>query len=210
MIEKGGVSQRKRTHTLGWPKDLTNFENEYFFVIRLTKTVPKKKKGADRWWLCRCKRCGTEKEIRQTFILSKHARSCGCLRFRSGQEHPCWQGTGELYLDQFTAIKASAIKRNLEFSVDAEFLWNLFLKQNRRCDLTGLPLSLIKKGRKRGSASLDRTNNEEGYTKTNVRWVHQTANLIKRTLSDEELLFWVSKIKTRLEEKGVQEKPLKT
>lgn len=95
----------------------------------------------------------------------------------------------------------SAKKRNIEVDVDIEFLWELYLKQNRKCALSGLSIILDKFGNKKDFletnvyfASLDRINNELGYTKDNVRWVAREINLMKWKFTDLEFLFFCENI----------------
>lgn len=74
-------------------------------------------------------------------------------------------------------------------------MWNLFLKQNSKCALSGVdiiltrPYSCLKQ-----SASLDRVDNTTGYRIGNVRWVHKIANRLKNALQDEELFEWCKRI----------------
>jgi len=95
----------------------------------------------------------------------------------------------------------SAKQRNIEVEFDIKFLWNLYLKQNRKCALSGLPIILDKFGRKKDIlkdgvyfASLDRVNNKLGYYKNNVRWLAREINLMKWKLTDDEFLFFCKNI----------------
>lgn len=36
-----------------------------------------------------------------------------------------------------------------------------------------------------GTASLDRKNNNKGYTKDNIQWIHRNVNIIKHSCSQE-------------------------
>lgn len=84
-------------------------------------------------------------------------------------------------------------KRNsLEFDLDGDYLWSLFIKQNRRCALSGLDLQFPKawgiKSKKDITASLDRINSSIGYIKGNVQWVHKTINTMKMDMLDQEFI----------------------
>ena len=71
-----------------------------------------------------------------------------------------------------------------------EDLWDLFVKQNGRCALSGIDIRFNKIGEKHTTqtASVDRINSEYGYIINNVRWVHKTVNNMKWELSDDEFL----------------------
>jgi len=68
-------------------------------------------------------------------------------------------------------------------------MWGLFLNQDRKCALSGLPLVFgANHGKIEGTASLDRIDSSKGYTIDNVQWVHKIVNLMKQDSSDEEFV----------------------
>lgn len=70
---------------------------------------------------------------------------------------------GELNIGKYNKIKQSAIKRKIEFNVSVDYLWNLFLKQNKRCAITNDVIHDFK------TASLDRIDSSKGYIESNVQ-----------------------------------------
>ena len=88
----------------------------------------------------------------------------------------------------------SAKKRNLELNVDKEYLWNLFITQDKKCALSGVNITLDKFGKIKDSlgdnyfASLDRIDNKIGYVDGNVRWVAREINYMKWKFSDETFI----------------------
>jgi hypothetical protein len=82
----------------------------------------------------------------------------------------------------------------LSFDISIEEAWNLFLKQDRTCALSGLVLEFGKKGRELGTASLDRIDSKEGYTTDNIQWVHKDVNKMKMDFDEERLLLLCEKI----------------
>lgn len=83
-------------------------------------------------------------------------------------------------------MKLGARLRNLEFSITLKDVWNLFIKQNRKCSLTGLEI-VFAKNRKQMStttSSLDRIDSTKGYTLDNVQWVHKDINVMKLDLNE--------------------------
>jgi hypothetical protein len=71
------------------------------------------------------------------------------------------------------------------FEIDIKFAWKLFLKQKRRCALTGLELHFGKHGYDKFTASLDRIDNNVGYKKNNVQWVHKDVNKMKNVFPEK-------------------------
>lgn len=101
---------------------------------------------------------------------------------------------GELSAEKISKIKNGARKRNIKFDLSIKYLWNLYIRQNKRCAITGDYLPSIKK------ASLDRIDSSKGYVKRNVQWVTTEANIAKQSLSMQELYVLAKKIVTRYED----------
>lgn len=68
-----------------------------------------------------------------------------------------------------------------------EYLWNLFIYQNKTCALTGDPLNI-------NTASLDRIDSKYGYIEGNVQWVTAQANKCKHILTMAELYEFCEKV----------------
>ena len=146
-------------------------------------------------WKCRCK-CGNICYVTTGDLNSGHTTSCGCyhnelLSIRS------FKGYNEISAQYWTALKNGAKKRNYCFNITIEDGWEIFIKQNRKCALTGIELSFSKNFKNRKllqTASLDRIDSSKGYEKDNIQWLHKEINTIKWTLSEDKLLYWVEKI----------------
>lgn len=162
------------------------------------KLTVKKFSGTDSWnkseWECECI-CGNIVIVGISSLNQKYSRSCGCLK-KSLNHSRMWRGCGELSMDSFSNIRRGAESRNLEFKITIEFLWELFLKQNRKCALTGIELSLHKHKRNgiRQTASLDRKDSSKGYVENNVQWVHKHVNICKHTYGNEEFIEICNKV----------------
>ena len=146
-------------------------------------------------WLFKCI-CG--KEIKRARVqIERHVKnpSCGCQSIK-GNEHPYWKGIGEFSKTHFTAIRNSSIRRDIEFNLTMNYLWNLFLKQNRKCALSGMEIrfgtyAVVRdKMNRMPTASLDRIDSTKGYIEGNIQWVHKTINLMKMDLSEPDFIKW--------------------
>lgn len=129
-----------------------------------------------------------------TDILRSHwyrNKSCGCLKNLKGEENPVFKGIGDLYGKHWHSIISGATTRKLECSITKEYAWDLYLKQDKKCALTGLPIEMA---RDRWTASLDRVNSKVGYVAGNVQWVHKTVNKMKMNLNQEEFLSYCNLI----------------
>ena len=161
-------------------KDLIGKKFGKLTVIRLNMD------SVHKAWFCKCD-CGVEKSILQSHLIRGNSQSCGCSWNLYGLSHKSWKGCGEIHKNRFTQIKSGAIKRNIEFDITIEYIWNLFMEQGKKCALSGMDIDFSKKtmehGKKirQGTASLDRIDNTKGYIVGNVWWIHRDINWMKNT-----------------------------
>lgn len=149
----------------------------------------------DRYWWCQCD-CGSElKKIRQSHLKRKKIQSCGCEQFPLRSRSPYWKGCGEFSGTFFWTIKHGAKTRKLEFDITKKYIWELFLKQNRKCALTGIELQFASDWKtSNGTASLDRIDNSKGYIEGNVWWVHKDINQMKMDLTLSQFRDYCKKV----------------
>ena len=116
-----------------------------------------------------------------------------------------FNGVGELSSTYYTQLKRNAKRRNIEFDVTIEYLWNLFLQQEGKCALSNTELTLTKsyankiRKEKKGyaiyeTASVDRIDSHKGYIEGNVQWVHKKVNMMKNDLNQTEFIDLCKKI----------------
>lgn len=183
VIKKSGVILKKQKENLLGQRfgDLT--------VVRFFGRDNSKK----TMWVCECK-CGKKKNIRSGDLISGKIRSCGCLyKITSSKNMKLaylasaknrFKGCGELSGKYLSSVKYSAMIREIEYKINPVQLWNLFLKQNKKCALSGLDICFGKPQ----TASIDRINSEKGYILLNVQWVHKDINLMKLDFTTEQFL----------------------
>lgn len=138
--------------------------------------------SSHRSWKCLCE-CGNEVNVLQTHLVS--GKSKGCIKCANiGKESSCFTGYEEIRGTMFTAIQKGAVKRGYKFDVTIEELWELYLKQDKKCALSGIDIEFGYSS-KRGSCSLDRIDSNQGYVKDNIQWVHKDVNIMKNNYSQE-------------------------
>jgi hypothetical protein len=145
---------------------------------------------------CLCD-CGNQVQVLGKKLSGKNPKnirkSCGCIDL--GCKNPRFKGCGEISLSKWSTIKNRALNDKIKFNLIIEDIWNLFLKQNRKCAISGETLKFDSCLRVRdGNASLDRIDSSEGYEIDNVQWVHKEVNLMKNALSEKTLFDWCKKI----------------
>lgn len=103
---------------------------------------------------------------------------------------------GDIDSGYFRQIQRGAIERNLEFNITIEEIWDLFIKQDRKCAISGVEIVFCEDTRRRKTqtASLDRIDSSKGYTITNIQWVHKKVNTIKWDMNQNEFNHWIKTI----------------
>jgi hypothetical protein len=139
------------------------------------------------YWVFRCQ-CGVEL-VRDIGNVRRN-RINGCQSCRSGSAAPGWRGCGDISQNVFRTIWHSSQQKQWEFSITIEYLWELFLSQDKKCAFTGWPISFndTYNRRKTKTASLDRIDSTLGYVPGNVQWVHREVNKLKKNLTDERFI----------------------
>lgn len=153
-----------------------------------------KTKGQGGLWLCRCD-CGTIRSL-GTYHLQKTVQCQKCdgkSQNRRGNKSCFWKGYEEISHTFYRQIVRAAKIRGLKFDIGIEDLWDLYLKQNRRCAITGVEIGfvtqdIIKTQKEMQTASLDRIDPTKEYSLENVQWVHKRINIMKLDLSQEEFI----------------------
>jgi hypothetical protein len=181
---------------------MKNLLNQKFGKLTVVEFAKKDKYSVNRglytYWKCKCD-CGNIKTLCYLVLINKNGtKSCGCSRLT---------GYGEISGSYFSQIKHNALKRNIEFKVSIKELWNLYLKQDKKCALSGkrINFSRIFIGNKhKQTVSLDRIDSSKGYIKNNVQWIYKYYNKPKNNFSNEQFINWCTlvsntKLKTNYE-----------
>lgn len=133
--------------------------------------------------------CGTTKESRVSSLSRGETTKCmSCSAKQRSKIH--FKGIGEISQSFFYHLQKSAESRQLDFKLTKEYLWNLFLEQNRKCALSGLEIKFYThyKNKTDQTASVDRIDSSKGYIEGNVQWVHKHVNLMKLNFSQGEFI----------------------
>lgn len=145
-------------------------------------------------WYCLCE-CGNNCTRTGTSLIRSKSSSCGCYSLH-GKNNPLWKGYGDIsssWFDGKILRSANGSKGNRkvkEIDIDIKYLWELFLKQDKKCALTGLDLYFPKysSNSSKGTASVDRIDSSKGYIKGNVQFVHKDINLMKNVFTQEHFI----------------------
>ncbi len=96
----------------------------------------------------------------------------------------------EITFTEWKRIQASAARREIGWYLRLKDVWLLFIKQKRKCAISGVSIGFGFEGKEGKTASLDRINSHLPYTIDNVQWVHKHINIMKGSYTDEYFIDW--------------------
>lgn len=148
---------------------------------------------------CICE-CGTQQNVRYYDLISgqtkgcnkcstvERSKNCGRYKRKYGKEHPSFKGYEILTGQYWSTVRLSARKRNIEFNIDIVEAYDLLVKQNFKCNLSGLPIFVSSRHNRNWTASLDRIDSKLGYIISNVQWLHKDINTMKWAFDQETFI----------------------
>lgn len=161
----------------------TDLTGKKFNKLTIIKVAGRARNGMVKW-LCECD-CGNETSYTYDHLTraKNPVKSCGCHRkSMKGRKHPQWTGYGGISGAWWCSHVLREIKgkrHKVPVTVTIQEAWELLVKQDHKCALSGLPIYLdAKEG---NTASLDRIDSSKGYELNNVQWTHKHINFMKFT-----------------------------
>lgn len=169
-----GIS--KRCKACVYDRKKKDFVGRKFGVWKVTKHL-----GVNNYnkpvWLCECEQGHTSERMSESLLKHPNEKCKECL------------SVGEIIGPHWKChIKKQALSRGIPFKITMREAWELFVEQGGKCALTGVVIKLPETINGKKTASLDRINSNEGYSKSNCQWVHKTANKLKHELSQEDFI----------------------
>lgn len=156
-------------------------------TVEVLRELPPR--GNRRTVLCKCA-CGREWSVLLQAVLAKTPiRSCKQCADAVQKSRQVYADVKGLSGSRWYRIVHNARTRGIDFELTAADAVALFEQQQRRCALTGWPITLPEKPPgTRGTGSLDRIDSLKGYVPTNVQWVHKDINRMKQNLSEDRFV----------------------
>jgi hypothetical protein len=154
-------------------KDYRNILNQNIPIYKNTKNK----------WCKTCSCCGREQEYtrkdhaKQSYLGDKQCRSCVSKSKGFSNNKP----VGDK-LRLFNKFSKSAKSRNIEWNITLD---EMFYYYNGKCSLTGWEIDI---SFKKCTASLDRIDNNKGYSPNNIQWVHTMVNMCKNKYNEKDFI----------------------
>jgi hypothetical protein len=161
---------------------------------------------------CKCGAVETRRLDHVTSGRTQRCKSCSGKKTLADTAGHGWlshnfKGVQDLPSTLYTHYKHGALRRGYEFEVTIEYMWELFVSQEGKCALSGVPLTLTSKLKRLNNqgrpdwgvidASLDRIDNDKGYVPGNVQWVHKTLNYMKQEFNQDDFIQWCKLVAER-------------
>ena len=160
---------------------------------KLTVISESHKRNGHIYWKCECE-CGGEHTADGSHLRRGNITQCKtCSVIPIGKDHAQWNGVGDIsgnwwYNHIIRNTNDTKTRKPKEINITIEDGWKLFQEQDGVCAISGLKLEFPKKFSEKGTASLDRINNDMGYVHGNIQWLHKDVNMLKHTKTKDELI----------------------
>lgn len=174
---------------------LIDLTGQVFGRLQVIERAPTAPSGGTMWF-CREIDTGIVKPVYATHLMRGKTKSFS-FGASKGSNHHQWSGCGDISGNYWNSVTRKAASRQLPLEVTLEYVWNLFLAQDRKCALSGVSLYFGETGQCPYTASLDRIDSSKGYIVGNVQWVHKHVNLMKNRLEETEFFDFCRKIAAR-------------
>jgi hypothetical protein len=164
---------------------------------------------AHAYWQCQCE-CGAIRDVRGTNLLRGKTIECVfCARRTAsavGRFKRSLPGSEGAFRRLFDTYCRNAMRKGVPFVIGREAARRLFQSS---CFYCGVSPSGVQKSRRGGADfvfnGIDRIDNTEGYTETNVVPCCATCNYAKRDMTAADFLAWVGRIHAHQSKRGKDE-----
>ena len=129
--------------------------------------------------------------LQRAVQLNSVCKSCRTVRANKSvrrytklKDNPFWKGYEDIPQSWFSKYFQRSNKRKRTGTIVIEDVWALYIKQDKKCALTGVPIS-FEKTELGYSASIDRIDSKKEYDLDNVQLVHKDVNLMKNRFDQD-------------------------
>lgn len=132
--------------------------------------------------------CGMKRSVLLYEVRRGNYQTCKLCNRKVRSYHASWKGVGDMSSETYRQWVNSAKDRGLDFSVSKEYVYSVFLRQNEKCAITGVPITFGEVGNAGRTASLDRIDNLVGYVHGNLQFLHRTINYMRADMEMDQFV----------------------
>lgn len=135
--------------------------------------------GKHNFVRCECV-CGNIVSKRVQDLNYGSVKSCGC-QGKNAKKPESIDGYEDISSRFIRNLRNNARRRNIDFNIEAKDVWNVYLKQNKRCSLSGelIFFNPLNKVTNTQTASVDRIDSSKDYSIENIQILHKDINMLK-------------------------------
>lgn len=151
----------------------------------VTEYIGKGKNGVRRW-KCICE-CGSKLEVNINCISKNEITKCRSCFIKERYET---SGQDQIHQTWWSCFLDRVHKSKMRVYFTKEEAYNLYLKQNKKCALSGLPLYFKNFNKESDdrlrsyNASIDRKNSSKEYTLDNIQFIDKRINIMKNNQNE--------------------------
>jgi hypothetical protein len=144
---------------------------------------------SDGRWCKNCLTCNVEQDyLRKSYAEASLRENKECKSCSNKRTENCHRGyVGNIRVSWFKKTQLGAGLRNINFDLSIEQIDSMFIQQDFRCALSGLPIGFSEIGAVH-TVSIDRIDSFIGYTIDNVQLLHKDVNMMKQIYSQERFI----------------------
>jgi hypothetical protein len=108
-------------------------------------------------------------------------------------KNPMWKGIENIPYKWFSSYFERGTKKRTG-NITIEQMYKMWIDQNKKCNLSGVPIGFNDSGKYGSTCSIDRIDSLKEYTIDNVQLVHKDVNLMKNKFDQDYFIEMCKKI----------------
>lgn len=142
---------------------------------------------------CKCE-CGNEANVSAHALMVEKSTQCStCGNDLKGSKNGQWKGYKEIPYSWFSKYFERGNKHRTG-NITIEDVYNLWISQDKKCNLSGMSIDFKRRKNSGVSASIDRIDSLKEYTIDNIQLVHKDVNLMKNHFNQDYFITMCKRI----------------
>ena len=149
--------------------------------------LPEDVRKVDGRWVRECPTCGSEvSHLRRNYCVNASLNEQPCIKCSNANNHPAGM-FGPVRIAWYNSFQKSAVSRGYAWEITIEDIATLYELQAGKWAFTGWNVGWSETHWNH-SASIDRIDNNKGYTLDNIQIVHKSVNMARGTITVNDFM----------------------